>query len=448
MKRSHLLILIGLVLVFGAAQLYFFAPDKVMAVVQPWLEKIPGHTKSAKPAKLEEDLSPIRIGYGYYTANKREAFTNGILMAVDQVNASPNGVYKGRKIEAVEVDLPTSSNPNEMWGFAKDIAEQNFVATILSAGGGGENAIIGSAVFEKNRIINLWPYTTTTKLTQHNFKYTFRNVPNNSAQAEVMAKVCAEAGCKNVGIVYVRSSTGEELAALLNKHINHLEDAAVTFYQSIYPDQKDYFPIIARLLTKHQTKKLDALFFSGSSREAIPFVKLLREVRIDIPVVFGFSQNDPKFLEADAHGYSPVYGSVVVGIFDEANEENKQFIKEYRQKYKKKLSSYTTAAQAYDSVMLLVEAMRYSKSADPDSMVSYLRYGGALVAGDKKKKRQRHHFQNGEIISQDYFLQIVRHRENKEGKQVYYFDTYRKEDECIFQVGVSCLGCREVDAAR
>ncbi|MBF0165500.1 MAG: ABC transporter substrate-binding protein [Magnetococcales bacterium] len=444
MKRSHLFILIGLVLLFGAAQLYFLAPDKALELVRPVIDKVKGETKPAKP---DEDLGPIRIGYGYYTANKREAFSNGILMAVDQINANPKGVFKGRKLEAVEVDLPTTSNPSDMWDYAKDISEQNFVATILSAGGGGENAIIGSAVFEKYRIINLWPYTTTTKLTQHNFKYTFRNIANNNVQAEVMAKVCESAGCKNVGIVYVRSSTGEELASLLNKHINHLDDAVVTFYQSIYPDQKDYFPIITRLLTKHQTKKLDAVFFSGSTREAIPFIKMLRDFKLDMPVVLGISQNDPKFLEVDANGFSPVYGSVVVGIFDDDDLENKQFIQEYNQKFQKKLPSYTTAAQAYDSVMLLVEAMRYAKSTDPDSMVSYLRYGGAL-ASDKKKKNVRRHYQNGEIISQDYFLQIVCQREGKDGKHVYYFDTYRKKDACIFHVGNSCLRCGESDAAQ
>lgn len=443
MKRSHLFILIGLVLLFGAAQLYFLAPDKTLEVLRPLVEKVRGGATPAKPT--DEELGPIRIGYGYYTANKREAFTNGILMAVDQINAHPKGVFKGRKLEAVEVDLPTTSNPNDMWDYAKDIADQNFVATILAAGGGGENAIIASAVFEKYRIINLWPTTTTTKLTQHNFKYTFRNIANNNAQAQVMAKVCEEAGCKNVGIVYVRSSTGEELAALLNKHINHLDDAVVAFYQSIYPEQKDYFPIVTRLLTKHQVKRLDAIFFSGSTREAIPFIKMLRAFKLDMPVVLGVSQNDPKFLEVDVNGFSPVYGSVVVGIFDEDEPDNKLFIKEYRQKFQKKLSSYTTAAQAYDSVMLLVEAMRYAKSTDPDSMVSYLRYGGALAMD--KKKNARHHYQNGEIISQDYFMQIVRHREGRDGKQVYYFDTYRKDDECIFHVGISCLGCRESDAA-
>ncbi|MBF0272414.1 MAG: ABC transporter substrate-binding protein [Magnetococcales bacterium] len=449
MKKFYYFLLFCLVLLIIAAQMFWFAPEKSRAMVQSWVDwVVSGKDSSARSktdAASQSDTGPIRIGYGYYTSGKREAFNNGIKMAVDEVNQSPNGVFNGRKLEAIEVALPSSPNPNEMWDFAKDISEQNLVATVLSAGGGGENAVIGSAVFEKFRIINLWPFTTTTKLTQHNFKYIFRNLPNNNAQAELMAKACAEVGCKNVGLVYVRSSTGEELANLLAKHINHIDQANVAFYQSIYPDQKDFFPIVTRFLTKHKAKPMDAIFFSGSTREAIPFITLLREFKIEVPIILGISQNDPKFLEIGGRGPSPVIGSIVVGLFKEDDPDNARFITEYNAVFKKKLSSYTTAAQAFDSVMLLVEAMRYGRSADPDSMVSYLRYGGVLAG--KGKKNPRRHLSNGEILSHDYFLQIVREKKNKDGKMVLYFDTYQKEDQCMFKKGVSCLTQAETGTA-
>ncbi|MBF0190721.1 MAG: ABC transporter substrate-binding protein [Magnetococcales bacterium] len=450
MKKIYYFLLFCLILVIIAVQIHWFAPETSRAMVQSWIDQVmggkeSGSSKSAAANKANDDTGPVRIGYGYYTSGKREAFNNGIQMAVDEINQSPNAAFNGRKLEAVEVDLPSTPNPNAMWHFAQKISEQNLVATVLSAGGGGENAIIGSAVFEKFRIINLWPYTTTTKLTQHNFKYVFRNIPNNSAQAEIMAKACADVGCKNVGIVYVRSSSGEELAGLLDKHVNHIDQANVAFYQSIYPEQKDFFPIVTRFLVKHKAKPMDAIFFSGSTREAIPFITLLREFKIEVPIILGVSQNDPKFLEIGGRGPSPVIGSVVVGLFQEEDPENALFIKEYNAIFKKKLPSYTTAAQAFDSVMLLVEAMRYGRSADPDSMVSYLRYGGVLA--NKGKKNPRRHFPNGEILGHDYFLQIVREKKNKDGKMVLYFDTYRQEDQCIFKKGVSCMSQPESGAA-
>ncbi|MBF0215349.1 MAG: ABC transporter substrate-binding protein, partial [Magnetococcales bacterium] len=199
----------------------------------------------------------------------------------------------------------------------------------------------------------------------------------------------------------------------------------------------DFFPIITRFLTKHKAKPMDAIFFAGTTREAIPFITLLREFKVEVPIVMGVSQNDPKFLELGGKGISPVLGSLVVGLFNEDDPINKMFIDEYNQIFKKKLSSYTTAAQAFDSVLLLVEAMRYGNTADPDSMVSYLRYGGVLSKAAKGVPRK--HFPNGEILSQEYFLQIVREKKNKEGKRVLYFDTYGKDDQCIFKKGVSCL---------
>ncbi|MBF0439447.1 MAG: ABC transporter substrate-binding protein [Magnetococcales bacterium] len=389
---------------------------------------------------------PIRVGYGYYVASgKREFFENGVLMAVNEVNQSPQAVFKGRKLEPVLVDLPLTANPKEMWPIARKIAEQNLVATVLSAGGGGENANIGSAIFEKHRIVNLWPFTTTTKLTQHNFKYVFRNTPNNDVQAKLMASVCAEAPCKHVGIVYVRSSSGEELAAHLETHLNHIDETRVVFYQSIYPRQKDFFPIVTRLLAKHQVTPLDAVYFSGTTGEAVPFINLLREFKLDIPVVLGVSMNDPKLLERDAKGKSQAVGSIVVGIFDETEPENAQFIKDYDKVYKKKAKSYGPAAQGYDSIMLLVEAMRYSSSADPDNMVSYLRYGGALAS--QGKKRPRRHSINGEILKDDFFLQIVRERQKSDGKPSYYFDKYNSNDVCVFRQGVTCLTQQEPGSA-
>jgi hypothetical protein len=191
-------------------------------------------------------------------------------------------------------------------------------------------------------------------------------MPNAKILAEQLASVAKILGYKKVVILFSRDDINRELAFLF-------EDAAIqqgielSQNSSFFDKEINFRPLISQF----SNKAFDAVFIAAAATPTADMVMQLREMGITKPILGSDTLNQANYIETAGEA---AQNSIAPSIFrpNHGNQRSVEFIQHYQEKYR--AAPDASAAQGYDSVMLLAAAIDKAGSTIPALLSSTLHY--------------------------------------------------------------------------
>ncbi|HBC91996.1 MAG TPA: branched chain amino acid ABC transporter substrate-binding protein [Pelotomaculum sp.] len=307
-----------------------------------------------------EERGDIVIGVAWPFAAQNDLFQEGVWLAADEINN--NGGINGRKVRLVEKD-----DGNTVTG-GMAVAQSFTKVPNLTAVIGHRTSsvsITASATYENAGMVMLSPASTAPALTQKGYQFIFRNIPSDDEATRQLALFAAQRGLQRIVIYYSDDSYGIGLA---NSFEDHAKEAGMDIVDrfSYYAGLKD----LQRLCEKWKALEFDGIFVARHMPDGAEFIANAAKLDVTVPFFAGNTLDTPQLYEIAGKAAE---GTVVCSIFNpqESRAEVKSFVDSFRSKYGVMPTSY--AAQGYDALNLLAEAVQESGSASPDAVAQKLR---------------------------------------------------------------------------
>ena len=274
---------------------------------------------------------------GPWTQAYGQANKNGIQLAVDEINASPEW-QKGRKLEIVFAD--DSGN-----GVRASEVAQNFVdsaAIVAVVGHVNSGAMVSAAHVYDKHLAAVATTATSPSLTGIS-PWAFRVIPSDSANGMRIAQFANKLGRKRAAVLYENNSYGRGLADNFRKsfagQIISLDAIGEGSEQSFEP-----------FVSWFKTEKPDVVFVAGTDASGTAFLKEARRQGLSADLVGGDGWQ--------TLAPSPLADGIYVGAPFSAQDKRPEvqaFVAAYEKKYN--ASPDGNAALAYDATMLLAHAV-------------------------------------------------------------------------------------------
>lgn len=311
-------------------------------------------------AKAVNRFDTINIAVIWDKTVKDLLLVEGIRQAVDEINEK-GGLFN-RKIR---MKVFYSENDDDEQELAKKVAKDTSFAAVIGHQS-STNAIPASITYEYYGLLFVAPSSSNSNLTNHGFQYTFRTIPSDNYVSRKIAVFMKSQGQKQIAIIDDRSVYGKGIADGVMESLADigLETVVRRHYS---PAKTDFKPLCAEL-SRHD---FDALFVGGSLPQAAYFIREARQMGIK-QRVYGGEAIDSRALERIAG--NAANGTVVPTTFnvDLVDPVTLAFVKKFRKRHRKPPD--TSAAVGYDSLKILIAAMKKSKSADPSVVASNMRF--------------------------------------------------------------------------
>lgn len=249
-------------------------------------------------------------------------------------------------------------------------------------------SITSGEIYKKYKIPAFTPGSEDIKVTQNNEWY-FRNIYNSSAPGQFLANYVKKVFHQDtVTIIHETADFGSYLAKVFEDTSRKLGLDIKNVWGFDSGDQN--LDTILQQLVKEQLKPVSkdagVLLLAVQAQEAIKLVKLIKDEGITNPILGDSSLSEETFqqgfknfpLEKANPGYyiNDIYVATPL-IFDTANEIAQKFKETYKQTYDKEPD--WSAAYAYDTIMVLIKAMKEAHiEGNPET-----------VAADRQKIRDK-----------------------------------------------------------
>lgn len=301
---------------------------------------------------------PIKIGeYASLTgkeASLGQASHNGTLLAVEQINAA--GGVLGRKLELISED--TQSKAGESGTAVRKLISRDKVVAIL-----GEvvssRSIEAAPVCQAMKVPMISPASTAPEVTAVG-DYIFRACFIDPFQGPVMAKFARETlKVKRVGLILTNSSAYSVGLAKYFKE-SFVAGGGVIAVEKNYSDgDKDF----KAQLTAIKAAKVDAIFNPGYYAEGALIVRQARDLGITVPIFGGDSWEAEELIRL---GGKAVEGAYLCShySFEDPSPRVREFVAAYKKRFGSGAAPDSNASLGYDSVLLLVDAIKRAGSAD------------------------------------------------------------------------------------
>jgi ABC-type branched-subunit amino acid transport system substrate-binding protein len=325
----------------------------------------------------------------------RTNFIKGILLAAEEINLSKEKLL-GRELE-IQAEKDGGSFEASKPLIRRIVSDPTVTAVLGHRS--SSIAMPASVLYERSQVIFLSSFSTSKMLTGHGFKYVFRMAPNNEVMAQQLASAASILGYKKMVILYGRSDLSRELAFMF-------EDAALkqgiefTKRSSFFEGDTNYRNIISQI----NSEPFDAIFISSGSTSSARMATQLRGMGLDTPIVGTDSLNSASYGRlAGEFANKTLIPSLYQPDRDDA------IVHRFKQRYKAKygVDPDYNAAQGYDSLRLLSNAIKRSESTLTPLVSSTLRFMPAWVG-----VTGIHDFdQTGELLGKKYFFRTWREGE-------------------------------------
>lgn len=317
----------------------------------------------------DEKSDVIKVGVNMEltggAASYGQSSYNGIKMAVEEVNAA--GGVNGKKIELVVYDTKTEvSEANS--GAAKLITENKVKALLGPATSGA--GISAQQVATDNKIPMISVAGTAENVTVDNKgnvrKYIFRAPFIDPFQGTVMATFAANDLKAKTAVIYIdNSSDYSKGQAKTFEEVFTKAGGKVLAKESYLQKDTDYKSV----LTKIKSQNPDVIYVPGYYQEVSMIIKQARELGLNQPLLGGDGWDSPQLFEVAGASLTNAYMS---NHYSGGDSDPK--VKAFEEKYEKKFGAKPEAfaALGYDSVMLLVDAMKRAGSDDTEKVTEAL----------------------------------------------------------------------------
>lgn len=315
-------------------------------------------------SKKAGDSGDILIGANFEMTGGVASFgnsaLNGVKLAVKQINEA--GGVLGRKLKVEEAD--NASKAEEATRAAQKLIADGAVALIGPVTTGNTMGAVPVAMEKKIPMIA--PTATAVKVTvdERTNKvndYIFRACFIDPFQGQVMANFALNTlKVKNVAI-YVNSSS--DYSKGLQKFFKEtiVKGGGTVVAEESFQEKDTDFKAVLTLL---KSKNPEAIYIPGYYEEVGKIVKQARELGITVPLLGGDGWDSPKTVEiAGKEALNNTFFSNHYAP-DDTSKEIQDFVSAYKKDYKDQTPD-ALAALGYDSVKLLVDAIKRADSTDP-----------------------------------------------------------------------------------
>ncbi|MBW7474049.1 ABC transporter substrate-binding protein [Paenibacillus oenotherae] len=334
---------------------------KVVAIAM--IAVISGCSADLAPDQLREkelqgQSDEVVVGVVWPFSQRNDQFREGLQLALEEVNQ--NGVLGGKTIRLIEED--DEGSVTKGMAIARQFAENNSVTAVIGHRS-STVTIPASRIYDHAGILLLSPASTSTKLTSMNSSHIFRNIPNDDQLGQALALYAADAKYRNIAIYYTDDEYGRGLA-------NSFEDQAGKSRLRIvdrltgFKEASD----VRRIADKWAALDCELILVATSAADGIAFIRELRAAGVDTPVIGGDALDSAEFAAAG----EDVEGTVAASVYNpnEKSVANERFKQQFKAKYGVEPGKW--AAQAYDSLKLLAQAIEGAGSRSPEEIANQL----------------------------------------------------------------------------
>jgi branched-chain amino acid transport system substrate-binding protein len=318
-----------------------------------------------------EAADPIKVGW-VGPLSPPGGYAEGALMkqaaqlAADEINAK--GGVLGRPIEVVFQD--TRGQPEEGTAVAERLISQDHVVAIT--GEFHSSVFLAEMEVAHNAnipiiAVDVW----ALKITGKGYPEVFRVAPNQALIAGKYGEWIADAGFKNVAVLYEKTDGGQSardvLLPILDKHGVKYEVVGAD------PNATEFTAQIERF--KSHTPPFDFFMTEFSEAGAYPLVSQSHTLGFAPTPQTGIANSggpavDPTFWKnvGDAGKYLL---TEIVGLPKNAwNDTTKAFVAAFKQKYSEPASPQ--AIENYDAMLVLADAIKRANSTDGKALIAAL----------------------------------------------------------------------------
>ena len=325
-----------------------------------------GGAEAAKGKPVEAKIGVISIITGQ-GAGYGEAITNGLKLARDEVNA------KGAvRIELVIED--SSGKQEQALAVGQKLINSAQVAAIIGPTLSTEMKVVGPEA-NASGVPIMGTSTTAQGITQIG-RFVFRNsLPESQAIPASIGKAVKKYGIRKVALLYGNDDVFTKSGFDTMKKVSEDLKLDILTIETFQKGQADY----KAQLTKIKRLSPDAVFCSALYEEGAVILSQSRKMGIKVPFVGGNGFNSPKVIEIardSAEGLvvaTPWFG-------DKDDPKVKAFVAKYAKAYGKKPDQF--AAQAYDALYIMAEALQKAGKADRaalrDALAGVKNFNGVL----------------------------------------------------------------------
>ena len=290
------------------------------------------------------------------------SFFNGAMMAIDRINGELGGIL-GRPVvlELAVEPLVTQRKPlervvKETLTLADGIVVKKDLLAVI--GHTGSNAAItASAVYDRNQVLYLSTHATETSFTNHSLDTVFALVPNNAANAQMLAQYAHLNGLKRFVLLSDKSEYGRETTKFFKEAAAYL-DGDIVYRSHLGDSSRSIGQLLLYILdnTGFGPEDFDAFFVVTSDPlETARFIRQARDLGLKMPILgMEYLYSD---LMVTAVGNEAMNDVIGVSVFDAepASDAAKEFAAAY-QTINRRLPDLE-AALGYDAVMLVHDAI-------------------------------------------------------------------------------------------
>ncbi len=327
-----------------------------------------------RAADPKNQQTPIVIGVPW-TSENGDFFIAGVRLAVKEINKK-GGVLNGVPLQVIIHDdeagfLSTVNQREHILTMAKNYAKNPDLVAVVGHSS-SETALIASIVYENSGIVFLAPNTRFTRLTGHNFTYTFRTSLNNAFMGEQLADYAVQKGYKHIAILSSRKDSTDEFVNEFITRAIEKYPTDIVYRRSFFESNVDIISLVADL--KSVQNQMDVIFIAASAEKAAQIYEQIRNVGMTLPIIGNATLDTKAFWERlkQWERGKKIQKSNIPTLFPTTTSRGKLFDKQFQQEYHQ--DADYLAALGYDSIKLLAHAIEYSKSRVPLEIASTLRY--------------------------------------------------------------------------
>jgi len=301
---------------------------------------------------------------------------NGVSLAADEINQWAGGVL-GKQIELVVRDDMANND------VGKQVAEELTKTQKVSATIGICNAGVGAAsmdIYQSAKVPLIIAVSAGTPLAEKHASspdfYVFRNSPRDEIQAPVIVNEALKRGLRKVAIFADTTAYGESGLGYIEKALAANKLPAVTVQR---------FPVGVKDLSDQvaaaKAVGADVVLAWTVGPEAAVLAKSIAKQKWGVQVIGSWPLSWRNFV--DSAGAAGEGALVVVSFVQQASFLNRNaFILAYQKKFgEKTIPAPMAAAQGYDAMMILYQAIYQAQSDDPVKIKAALENLDRRVSG-------------------------------------------------------------------
>jgi len=320
----------------------------------------------ANPAESKE----IKIGGNFEMTGGQATFgqssANGVKLAFKEINAS--GGVLGKQLVFVVAD--NKSEPSESTNAMTKLITQDKVVAVIGAVT-SSNTIAASPVAHQAKVPFISNTATNPKVTVGDDgkvkEYAFRACFLDPFQGTVMANFATKTLKSQTAAIYIDNSSdyAKGLAQFFEEAFSKSGGKIVAKEAYLQKDQD-----FKATLTKIKAANPDVIFVPGYYEEVGKIVKQARELGYTGPLIGGDGWDSPKLSEIA--GNEALQNTFFSNHYAADDKDPKviKFVEDYKKDYGQVPDAM--AALAYDSALMLADAIKRSNSVDPEKIKTAL----------------------------------------------------------------------------